>query len=263
MSILVYMATHQKIEHIPFDYIIPIHVGAALRDEKYAVATDTIGDNISKKNPQFCELTALYWMWKNIDSDYLGLCHYRRFFNLPTTQAILKVVQNGKIILPRKVYFKKTVYEQYRDCHGLQEWDIMMEVLNSLSPEYIETAMRVFSANSLIPYNMFIACEKWVEGYCEWLFPLLFAVAKRMEVINSIKARYIGFLSERLLSVYIITNHCLVQECDIIDANGKLIRQSRFGIKARKIVFSIKKNRKRGQNDNSTHHLPKKRKFFE
>lgn len=245
MSISVYMATHQKVEHIPFDYIIPIHVGAALGDEKYAVVTDTIGDNISEKNPQFCELTALYWIWKNTDSDFLGLCHYRRFFNLLTMRAILEIVQNGKIILPRKVLFKKTVYEQYRDCHGIEEWDIMMDVLHALSPEYIQTAMRVFSTNSIIPYNMFIADKRWVNAYCQWLFPLLFEVAKRMDIVSSSKARYIGFLSERLLTLYVVKNYYMVYDCDIIDTGYQLIRQSKTGIKARKIVFSIKNNLKR------------------
>lgn len=41
---------------------------------------DNEGDNISAKNPYYCELTGIYYAWKNIPAEYLGLVHYRRYF---------------------------------------------------------------------------------------------------------------------------------------------------------------------------------------
>ena len=42
---------------------------------------DNEGANISSKNKSYCELTTQYWAWKNVDADYYGFCHYRRFFS--------------------------------------------------------------------------------------------------------------------------------------------------------------------------------------
>src|SRR6056297_1699677 len=106
MKLNVYMALHKKNGNIPFDYIIPIQVGAALTDEKLTHLNDKTGINISEKNRKFCELTALYWMWKNTNNNFLGLCHYRRFFNMSQKKEILKTLQKDKVILPKKIFFK-------------------------------------------------------------------------------------------------------------------------------------------------------------
>ena len=62
----IYVATHaQSIEQ--FDSCeIPIQTGASLSDTVLSPVRDNIGDNISAQNRTFCELTALYWIWKMI-----------------------------------------------------------------------------------------------------------------------------------------------------------------------------------------------------
>lgn len=61
------------------ELLVPIQVGAKIAKTRLPFAGDDTGDNISEKNPEYCELTAQYWEWKNIEADYYGLCHYRRF----------------------------------------------------------------------------------------------------------------------------------------------------------------------------------------
>ncbi len=63
-----------------YSWEIPIQVGAALTGERICEVRDNTGDHISEKNREYCELTALYWIWKNTSSQYAGLCHYRRHY---------------------------------------------------------------------------------------------------------------------------------------------------------------------------------------
>lgn len=58
---------------------MPIQVGSKNAKNRMNMAHDDEGDNISEKNPFYCELTAQYWLWKNQEADYYGLCHYRRY----------------------------------------------------------------------------------------------------------------------------------------------------------------------------------------
>lgn len=86
-NIKIIVATHKKYK-MPVDEIyLPMHVGADGK-ESLGYIKDNSGDNISYKNPYFCELTGLYWAWKNINADYIGLVHYRRHFIMKKNQKI-------------------------------------------------------------------------------------------------------------------------------------------------------------------------------
>lgn len=62
------------------ELLMPVQVGSAIAARRMeGMRHDDEGENISAKNPQYCELTAQYWAWKNVEADYYGLCHYRRF----------------------------------------------------------------------------------------------------------------------------------------------------------------------------------------
>ena len=85
MDIKILVASHKKAEMPEDSMYLPVHVGRALYpDREFGYQSDAEGDNISIKNPYYCELTALYWAWKNLKADYVGLAHYRRHFSLKT-----------------------------------------------------------------------------------------------------------------------------------------------------------------------------------
>ena len=70
------------VAHKPFDFLrekvyAPIHVGRSVsrfKDEMSNMIGDDTGENISEKNPQYCEMTAHYWIWKNVhNTKYVGI----------------------------------------------------------------------------------------------------------------------------------------------------------------------------------------------
>ena len=81
MNVKIIIAAH-KVYEMPDDICyLPVHVGKAVNNKNIGFRGDDTGDNISVKNSSYCELTGLYWAWKNLDADYLGLAHYRRYFS--------------------------------------------------------------------------------------------------------------------------------------------------------------------------------------
>lgn len=60
--------------------LVPIRCGAFFDHSNSPIMGDDTGDNISNRRLPYCEATVEYWVWKNSLCDFVGLCHYRRFF---------------------------------------------------------------------------------------------------------------------------------------------------------------------------------------
>ena len=87
-KIKILVACHKQAEVFKNNVYLPIHVGKALhKDVDLGFLGDDTGENISRLNPLYCELTAQYWGWKNLDVEYIGLCHYRRYFKTSQTEG--------------------------------------------------------------------------------------------------------------------------------------------------------------------------------
>lgn len=79
-DIKIIVCYHKPGKYISNEVYVPVHVGKATSKYNLPIQGDNEGENISSLNYTYCELTGLYWAWKNIKADYIGLCHYRRFF---------------------------------------------------------------------------------------------------------------------------------------------------------------------------------------
>lgn len=183
---------------------IPIQVGAALTGKQICEVRDNIGENISEKNREYCELTALYWIWKNTSSKYAGLCHYRRHFELDWDMLDQISTSDVDVVVTVPILNFPSVGAVYRQDHVKKDWEILMEAIETICPEYQESAKEVEEGIYYYGYNMFLARREILDDYCSWLFPLLRYCESYCEKKEDLyQNRYIGFLAERLLTVYL------------------------------------------------------------
>ncbi|MDD6827274.1 MAG: DUF4422 domain-containing protein [Oscillospiraceae bacterium] len=238
MDIKIIVAAHKPYRMPQDDIYMPVHVGRALNDgwqqtELAAWAGDNTGDNISGKNKNYCELTALYWAWKNLKADYLGLAHYRRYFkgetgydewsSIATKQYLESELKKVPVLLPSKRnYFIESTYNQYVHAHNKQDLDKTLEIIREKYPEYILAWDTVMKSTSGHRFNMFVARWDILDAYCSWLFDILFELEKRLDIseYSENDQRVFGFVSERLLDIWLITNNVKYTELPIINIEG-------------------------------------------
>ncbi len=182
-----------------------IQAGASLTRERLSdkIMTDNSGQNISARNKQFCELTVLYWIWKNAEEDIVGMVHYRRHFILPEDWIERMRRNEVDVILPVPLYVAPSVGDNYRERHDPSDWEYMMQYLKENHGGEYSYAEDFFAKNLYSPCNMFIMRKEVLDELCTWLFPILFqAAGYGGEKEDCYQNRYPGFLSERLISFY-------------------------------------------------------------
>lgn len=234
MDIKILVAAHKKYWMPNDDVYFPIHVGREGKADLGYIGDNT-GDNISAKNANYCELTGLYWAWKNLKCDYIGLCHYRRYFagkNLHTNNAekkkavILhrqdyeKLLREYDVILPvKRNYYIETVRSQYEHAHNKRDINEAEKIVTELYPEYSEAFAKVMGRTKLHILNMFVMNKALFDEYCSWLFSILFELEKRIDITNYNKyeARVFGFISERLFNVWLEKQKLKVKEVPVVN----------------------------------------------
>ncbi|MBQ9485329.1 MAG: DUF4422 domain-containing protein [Clostridia bacterium] len=222
--------------HKPYEFpsdtpYLPVQVGAAVT-EKFGTNFDDSGDNISEKNPYYCELTALYWAWKNLDADAIGLVHYRRYFagdlkfsvsgrkiGVLDGKQCQKLLEKADVILPKKRrYYIETLYSHYAHTLYVEPLDIAGEIIKENHAEFYAEFLRLKKRRSAHMFNMAIMKKEILCGYCEWLFSVLFELEKRVDytMYDKFHARFFGRISELLLDVYINVKGIKYKEIKVV-----------------------------------------------
>ena len=193
---------------------------------------DSEGDNISSKNKNYCELTGLYWMWKNVKCNVIGLCHYRRFvlndkLKIMSEKDIKEVLKKYDIILPKaeRMKNKENVFSYYKKKHYGDDLLKCREIIEKIYPEYLKTFDKVIYGKKYYPFNMFIMSKSNCNQYCKWLFTIFNELEKLIDIDerDDYQKRVYGFLSERLFYVWILNNKLKIKENFILktDINRK------------------------------------------
>ena len=226
-----YVITHKKFTPPHIDGYVPIEVGADLRDEKLGYLKDNSGDNISKKNKNYCELTGLYWIWKNDKSDYIGICHYRRYFSkwsldpavdyYYSMDKLVRYLNKYDVILPKKYFWlKHNVATGYYEAGQGKEKDLISvrNIIQEKYPEYLSSYNKVLKSHAASYCNMMVCSKSVFDNYCKWLFDILFELEKITDLsdYSLAEARIYGYLSEILINVWVIKNKARIKRLSVV-----------------------------------------------
>jgi len=171
---------------------------------------DSCGENIASRNTDFCELTALYWAWKNIsasDFDYVGTSQYRRNLDITDSDLATCKQEDIDVVLPYPMLHVPNIYEHHTRYTNEAEWDALLAVIAELYPEYYADIDRIFGSQYMYNYNMLFAKKAVFDDYCEWLFSILFRLEETIIERKITPAKpYIPFFGESLLTLYFMHN---------------------------------------------------------
>ena len=234
-DIKIIVAAHKKYQMPKDEMYVPVQVGAEGKEKIKKYKHDNEENNISNKNPYFCELTGLYWAWKNLDADYIGLSHYRRHFSVEKhiakeTDKKFKSVLNEKelrdilkdtdvVLAKKRNYYIESLYSHYEHTMYIEPLDETRKIIEEKYPDYLEEFDKLHKRTSAHMFNMFIMKKEILNEYCTWLFDILFELEKRIDVkqYDSFHARFFGRISELLLDVWINKNNISYKEAKVID----------------------------------------------
>lgn len=236
-TIKIAVATHKPYRMPVGSIYLPLHVGAALHADVCAeMQGDDTGDNISDKNPYYCELTGLYWLWKNCDADFKGLVHYRRLLGSPnpvriknkdpferlvTEDELRALLDNVDIVVAkRRNYYIETVYDHYAHTFEGRHFDACREVLTDVSPKYVAAWDNLMRSRGAHIFNMFVMRADLLDDYCSFVFEVLSELEKRIDPTqyDPFGARYLGRVSERLLDPWLETNGYRYEELPVVNS---------------------------------------------
>lgn len=237
-DIKILVITHKETFVLQNSLLFPIQVGCTLSGKHLPdMLHDDEGINISEKNRSYCELTAQYWAWKNLDADYYGFFHYRRYLNFAKVYPLIngekkvrqwtpyveqasiqddlssydlneasmrKVIEASDVVTVLSEHMDVTAYEQFCQFHNKEMFDLALDVLYELHPDFRKIAESYLASKYIYFLNIFIMKKEFFQLYAQWLFPILEEFEKRADFsdFNETETRITGYIAERLFGIY-------------------------------------------------------------
>lgn len=245
-KLTILVASHKPDKVYADNVYTPIHVGRAIskyKDEMSDMIGDDTGDNISEKNGAYCELTAIYWAWKNLkDVEYIGLAHYRRYFETKFTEEnIDEIFRSCDVILAEPYLHDR--YNEMKMARSLDMEDevIFLKVFKKLYPEYEQTLIDYLYGFKDYAYNMFVMRKDLFDEYCQFLFSILFECEHLMKpLVYTCSARRLGYIAEFLLPIFCLHHHLRIRTEPVVSYIGEKGARSKH-IKQRMKIKLLKK----------------------
>lgn len=206
----IFIVAHKPCDIPSDDVMTPIHVGRAVspyKDEMSWMQGDNTGDNISSKNSSYCEMTAHYWIWKNVhDAEYVGICHYRRFFGIDLTESnINDVMADADVLMVEPSWHIDSVYSYFAKFVGAENMTILSIVMKKCFPEYFDTLEKTCDGIKFHPFNMVLCRMGLFDDYCQWMFTILKECEKYIKPASYVNAqRTLAYIAELLTGVYFV-----------------------------------------------------------
>ena len=244
-KLTILVCAHKPDEHIRnYPPYKAIQVGAALHPEMdLGFLKDNVADNISEKNPKYCELSAIYWGWKNLKNvEYAGLAHYRRYFDIDINEDnVDKYFKNNDIITLERSYESCPIIQRIQELTTMEDVHIFFDTLLMIHPEYKKTIIK-YCYNSFRFYRctMFIAKKKTYDQFCETFFPVFFKTEERLKTHSYSRLnRAIAYFGELSLGLFIEHNKLSVHYVKPIEYtnNDQCKKRIHFGIKSKCIRY--------------------------
>ena len=244
----IYVITHKKIRNINQGGYKILLVGACRNNNfENTYYHDNEGDNISEYNDSYCELTGLYWIWKNSKDDVVGLVHYRRLFarikthfdfigrhivlsknepySIISVEEVKEKLRDTDIIVKKSEFRIRTVKQIFIKQIGKDMFDKIVTAIRELEPSYMDMFKKVCNSHSHINCNMFVGKRTVVSNYCKWIFPILEYIdnMKIKETGDRYHNREIGYVSELLLGVWLKCNNVKYTTCPVVFTEDPMV----------------------------------------
>ena len=222
LNLKIYVMTHKKFAMPSVSILTPLHVGRA-NSPDLGYPGDDSGENISDLNQYFGELTGMFWAWKNdVTSDYIGLCHYRRYFlnedgTFMEEKDFSRIFEQYEAITSKTAVCDHSYYESFCQSHNAKDLDAVKNAIAALCPEYLPDYEKAMAGKTHYWGNLFVASAPVFKDYCQWLFTILLEASEEIHPDNYdlYHRRVYGFLSEQLLMVYLRHNRIRTYEARV------------------------------------------------
>lgn len=230
MRTVIAVSLHNRSEVPTAPLYLPVQAGAALNGA-LGIARDDTGENISGRNPLYCELTVHYWLWRNLppEAEALGLCHYRRYFTRRPRQGMAGILTQAEtdallneadVIVPQpRLYLIETNYTQYIHAHRVCDLDLARAVIAERHGDFLPAFDRVMKRRWGRRFNMCIMRRAAFEAYSAWLFDILFEMERRLA--GDAPPRTLGYIAERLMDVWLEVTRPRIRQLPVLHTEGE------------------------------------------